>query len=68
MYIEPAARSKDAEHLPDHLLRLIGVMENAVRIDIIKACVVKRKMPRIRLMNNCEIAHASARQLYMVRR
>ena len=68
MDIEPAAWTKDAEHLAHHLLRLIGVMKNAVRINIIKAFILKRKMPRVGLINNCEIAHASARQLYMLRR
>src|SRR5271156_5029653 len=63
--IDPAAWAKNAKHLANYLLRLIGVMENAVRINIIKACILKRKMPRVGFIDGCEIADASARQLNM---
>ncbi len=68
MDIDPAARAKNAEHLANDLLRLIGVMENPVRVNIVKASILKWKMARVRLMNNCEIADALARQFYMLRR
>ncbi len=41
-------------------------MENPVRINIVETCIREGKMPSVRLVNDCEIANPSARQLYMV--
>src|SRR5277367_3284531 len=65
MDVDPAAWTKDAEYLADDLLRLIGVMQNAVRIDIIEAAILQRKMARVCFEDNCEITDSSAGQLYM---
>ena len=67
MDIDPATWAEDAKHLAHYVLRLIGVMENTMRINIIKACILKRKIPRVGFMDNCQAADASARQLYMLR-
>src|ERR1700733_10995152 len=65
MDIDPTAWTEDAEHLADYLRGLIGVMKNAVRINIIEALILERKIPRIGFVDDCEIADALARQFYM---
>ena len=65
MDIDPTAWTEDAEHLADYLLGLIGVMKDAVRIDIIEALIHERKIPRVGFVDGCEIADAFARQFYM---
>ena len=68
MDVEPAARTKHAEHLTHDLLRLIGVMQNTVRINIIKTSILKRKLPCVRFIHDGEIPNSPARQLHMLRR
>ena len=65
MDIDPTAWTEDAEHLADYLLGLIGVMKDAVRINIIEAGIAERKIPRVGFVDGCEIADAFARQFYM---
>src|ERR1700722_7956973 len=63
--IDPTARTEDAKHLADYLLRLIGVMKNSVRINIIEAVIAERKIPRVGFMDDCAVADSLARQFYM---
>jgi hypothetical protein len=65
MDIDRTAWTENAEHLADYLLGLIGVMKNSVRINIIEALILKRKIPRVGFVNDCEIADAFACQFYM---
>jgi hypothetical protein len=67
MHIEPAAGTKDTKHLGDHSLWLIAMVKNSVGIDIVEAFICKREMPRIRLVDDCEITHAQAGELHMLR-
>jgi hypothetical protein len=42
-------------------------VKNSVGIDVVEAFICKREMPRVRLVDDCEITHAHAGQLYMFR-
>ena len=67
MHIEAATRTKDTKHLGDHPLWFIAMVKNSMGIDIVEALIRKRQMPRVGLLYDCEITHAQAGQLYMLR-
>ncbi len=67
MDVDATAWTKNTEDLAHHLLRLVGMMKNTVRIDVIKAFVFKRKMAHVGLMDDREVAESLAGQLYMSR-
>lgn len=67
MHIEPATRTKDTKHLGDHSLWFIAMVKNSMGIDIVEAFIRKREMPRVGLLYDCNITHAQAGQLYMLR-
>ena len=67
MHIEPATRTKDTKNLGHNPLWFIAMVKNAMGIDIVEAFIRKRQMPRVGLLYDCEITHAQAGQLYMLR-
>ena len=56
MDVEPPAHSKDAQNLICSLLRLVGVMQYAMRVDVIKAAIFKGQIPHISFNNRRQIA------------
>jgi hypothetical protein len=67
MHIETATWTKDTKHLSHNSLWFIAMMKNSMRIDIVKAFILKREMPRVGLLDDCKVTHAQAGQLYMLR-
>ena len=67
MDIEAATRTKDTKHLGHHSLWFIAMVKNSMGIDIIKAFIRKREMPRVGLVDGCEITHPQTGKLYMLR-
>jgi hypothetical protein len=67
MHIEAATMSKDTKHLGDNSLRFIAMVKNSMGIDVVEAFIFKWEMPRIGLVDDCEIAHTEAGQFYMLR-
>jgi hypothetical protein len=67
MDVDPTAGTKNTEDLTHHFLRLVAVVENTVRIDVIKTFIFKRKMPHVGLKDDRAVAQALAGQLYMSR-
>src|SRR5580692_1869114 len=65
MHVEAATRTKDTKHLGDHSLWLIAMVKDSVTIDIIEALICKREMPRVGLVDGCEITHQHTGELYM---
>jgi hypothetical protein len=66
LHIEPATRTKDTKHLSDNSFWFIAMVKNSMGIDIVKAFIRQGEMPRIGLVNDCEVTHAPAGQLYML--
>ena len=67
MNIEAATRTKDTKHLGHHSLWFIAMVKNSMGIDIIKTFIRKREMPRVGLVDGCEITHPQTGKLYMFR-
>jgi hypothetical protein len=67
MHVEAAAGTKDTKHLSHHSLGFIAMVKNSVGIDIIKAFICKREMPRVGLVDDCEITNPQTGKLYMFR-
>ena len=54
-------------HQGHHSLWFIAMVKNSMGIDIIKAFIRKREMPRVGLVDGCEITHPQTGKLYMFR-
>jgi hypothetical protein len=67
MHIEPTTRTKDTKHLSHSSLWFIAMVKNSMGIDIVEAFIRKREMPRVGLVDDCEVAHAPTGQLDMPR-
>ena len=67
MHIEPATGAEDTKHLGHYSLRLIAMVKNSMGIDIVEAFVRKREMPRVGVVDDCEVTYAEAGQLCVLR-
>jgi hypothetical protein len=66
MHVKPAARTKNPHHFAHYLFRLIAMMENPVRINIVEASIIKRELASVSLVNDGALTNPVSGQLHMV--